>query len=956
MRPVLPILVTCLAGLAVACDDSASVPTSALELPIDFAYACEAEGGMQAPQNDETAAAINDTRMCPDVGGSQGELYGVVLDRHPPGLIVIQMNPAAGTRGFVDADFFVPGTSPIQVGAEPIQVLRAPDFSAFYVLSAGDRRIDRVVITGNEGAGVQVESSQIPLPGTPGLGLMVGDELFVAALDRAELWVVPATAGATPTLRTITPPGGGRILHMEAIPGDADSFIVTYRDRPVVARMSKDGVVLAQAGLVPACRDGLDNDGDEVADREDPDCRNMDDDDESDASGSPLVDVADPAVASFDGAAACDDGVDNDRDGLTDGDDAACDGDEAGELVPGCSDGIDNDGDGRIDGDDESCYSPLGALEGQAPADGPFHPTVIDAGDAGRFVYVLDERTGQIVVHELTAEGAFVRVDVNAEDVTPPALRSVPFSNPTGEVRESEALPAIRQPALARRGIKNIEILEGNAFNLASSRIRGELWERIIAPASPGEAPTVSFTANAAEWKPARCAPDRTDACAQPEHDDETWLLFGANLDGRLQLIEAVRRGAPIHRLAQRVSDPSSRTIDVSAPRLTLRGRLINARGEPREGYPFMGAAIEELLVERVDDESPAELRRFGIWPPADLEQAPSETWSVTYEGPIPGAGGALGRITAEGAETLTLFDAERAFCDDGVAAGDWVQLAVPIAAVDEELVHTIPVALDDGSVCPVAASDVALVEVRVASVGMSELVLDRSTVRLRPQLPVLDLDAIAAARMSRRACQQAVDDIDEVLGRPENLKTLTGLSAADLPARFSYQVRAGGVWSLVGTRSGFLHRQRWDGAACVVDEALEARLTGRLTERTGAVASYAQCPPPAEQLAYDTVEALAPAASRFENPSMLLDVFPGCERTAGGGIAAVASQQDTTFSFTITGPYQGSALSISDSILANGVPMLDFRRQQMQLDASARRASILQMRLGDPKVIATFE
>jgi hypothetical protein len=159
-----------------------------------------------------------------------------------------------------------------------------------------------------------------------------------------------------------------------------------------------------------------------------------------------------------------------------------------------------------------------------------------------------------------------------------------------------------------------------------------------------------------------------------------------------------------------------------------------------------------------------------------------------------------------------------------------------------------------------------------------------------------------------------------------------------------------------VGTKSGFLHRQRWDGTTCVVDDTLDTRFAGRIDERTAALSAYAQCPPPAEQLAQDAVEALAPAATRFLNPSFAVDVFPGCERDAEGAIVAAPSQQDTTFQFTVTGPNQGSALSTSDNILVTKVPMLDFRRQQIQLDTSARRASILQMRLGNPKVIVSFE
>ncbi len=47
---------------------------------------------------------------------------------------------------------------------------------------------------------------------------------------------------------------------------------------------------------------------------------------------------------------------------------------------------------------------------------------------------------------------------------------------------------------------------------------------------------------------------------------------------------------------------------------------------------------------------------------------------------------------------------------------------------------------------------------------------------------------------------------------------------------------------------------------------------------------------------------------------------------------------------------------SVSDAVALARVPLLDFRRQQVQLDTAAKRAAILQLRLGDPEVIVVFE
>lgn len=957
MRAFKP-LISLLAVTALsACDSDVSTPSSAFTHPIDFAYACEGDGKTVPPTNDETAATLNQTRMCPDLTENgqttQGDLFGVVLDRQPPSLMVLQLNPAAGTRTFIDANFFVPGVTGIPVGKAPVRVFTPADRSAFYVLSAGDQRVDRVVLERHVGGVLEHSSSTFPLPAAPidGAMILASSTLVVVPQTRAELWLYDLAADTTdsngPPLTTLPLPAIP--LRVEAAGPD---LLVTFRDRPTVAVYSTAGALLAEGGLVPACRNGLDDDGDGLADQLDPDCHDRDDDDESTATGSERI-ARPAALASFDGAAPCDDGVDNDGDGATDFPyDLACaSADDDGELRPQCGDGLDNDGDGRTDLDDESCYSPSQLKELQNPADGPFHPTFVDGGEYGRFVYVADERTGEIVVFDWDGT-TLTRVDVNAEDVTPPNLESVPFTDLSAEPTLTKSVPATRSPALSRQGIKNILITETNVAGLTSGRLRGELWDRIL-EASGEEAPSVSLSPNSAEWKPARCAPTRTDRCAQPAFDDATWFAFGPNLEGRIQLIEAIRRGTPVHRLAQRVTDLSQRNHDLSAPRLTLRGRLINARGEPQVGFPFVGPALEEELAARVASETPARFRRFGVWPPADFEATLNETWNVSYEGIVQNTSGRLGMFAAND----RFVDPNARFCELGAAPGDWLQLVVPVSAVDPRLIHTVPVTLADGRICPVRAETTATLEIPITAVGQAELVVDPSTVRLRPNKPTLDEDAISEAGLSRRLCQEALTALDNELGRPENLASATDLTPSMLPAAMTYNVRAAG-WIAVGTRSGFLHRQRWDRdkALCVEDTTLDERLSGRLTEIADATSKYTTCPPSVDALRHTQMDGFVDPDERFFNPSFGLDIFPACERNAQNQIVSAPSQQDTMFTFTVTGPQQGSALSVSDALLLMRVPLLDFRRQQVQLDAAARKASILQLRLGDPRVIITFE
>ncbi len=121
------------------------------------------------------------------------------------------------------------------------------------------------------------------------------------------------------------------------------------------------------------CNDGVDNDGDGLADWEDDDCLdgttgesvecsdNIDNDDDG------WVDQEDPDCVTgiFEdddtfGDYTCNDGLDNDGDGWIDADDLGCDAGDASEddgfnKAYECNDNIDNDGHGDIDSEDLRC-------------------------------------------------------------------------------------------------------------------------------------------------------------------------------------------------------------------------------------------------------------------------------------------------------------------------------------------------------------------------------------------------------------------------------------------------------------------------------------------------------------------------------------------------------------------------------------------------------------------------
>ncbi|MBK7947535.1 MAG: hypothetical protein IPK00_02055 [Deltaproteobacteria bacterium] len=141
-----------------------------------------------------------------------------------------------------------------------------------------------------------------------------------------------------------------------------------------------------EAGIVRVdCEDGLDNDGDGLADLADPGCTDVNDpseqnpgiacDDGLDNDADTLIDLADPGCTGPGDASeqndsiACDDGLDNDGDLLVDLADPGCanagDGSELNAAIA-CDDGADNDGDLLVDLADPGCSSPTDASEQNA--------------------------------------------------------------------------------------------------------------------------------------------------------------------------------------------------------------------------------------------------------------------------------------------------------------------------------------------------------------------------------------------------------------------------------------------------------------------------------------------------------------------------------------------------------------------------------------------------------------
>lgn len=124
---------------------------------------------------------------------------------------------------------------------------------------------------------------------------------------------------------------------------------------------------------IEVCNNGVDDDGDGVADCNDADCVTFSGcsnreicDNGTDDDGDGVVDCSDADCNSFGNCTAtgsgeiCDNGVDDDGDGLIDCNDADCNSFnncDGGSIVEICNNGRDDDGDGMIDCNDEDCNS-----------------------------------------------------------------------------------------------------------------------------------------------------------------------------------------------------------------------------------------------------------------------------------------------------------------------------------------------------------------------------------------------------------------------------------------------------------------------------------------------------------------------------------------------------------------------------------------------------------------------
>ncbi|MFT7624505.1 MAG: DNA-binding beta-propeller fold protein YncE [Myxococcota bacterium] len=353
-----------------ACTPEVARTTFHLEGPVDMVVVCrdaklpQVDGApVRQPCEDETA----------------GTLTGYVINSQRGSMARLNLY----NGDFFDDDAFIPGLSAVPVGGRPSSVVvdSSGDADILYVSNVASKSIIRID-AGQLGGTIPVAAVVTQgLPGRPTDMILAGGELLVALTDEATVARIPlAEFGTATTLQNIPLVGGSP--YSLAATADAATLYVGHADNAWVSVVDLvSGAETAQVPMADACFDGLDNNGDGLADTADWGCRWSSTGVESEM---PVGWVA-PEIPTLPG-----DALD----------------------LPRCMNGVDDDGDGAADfPDDPDCLGPTSTLE--TPWAGAPVLARVALSPEGGVLYALNRRSRTLVVIDTATN---TRVDVNAQD------------------------------------------------------------------------------------------------------------------------------------------------------------------------------------------------------------------------------------------------------------------------------------------------------------------------------------------------------------------------------------------------------------------------------------------------------------------------------------------------------------------------------------------------------------
>lgn len=756
----------CLAALWAAlysCSSPISSEQYSLSYPTAFAVVCQVEagGGYVGAHSDECAGDADGPRLTAFVANGPSGDIGII-------------DLASGDA--VDLDPMIPGYTRLHVGTYIADIAAEVGGRFVHALDT----VEMQLISVDTGT-YDVVRTPLPALATRIMYAPAQGQLVLSFPELSALGRVSLTADGLPADIELLEIGGSP----SAVVASPDGTLIVghLREQHVTVLDGASFAVIKRIGLVPACRDGLDNDDDGFIDGRDDGCMRGDDQDESDAPvvcapGEDPVDGEDGlSCVVVEELPACGNDLDDDDDGLTDLDDPGCadrldfdesteaDFDEATilEFLP-CSNGVDDDGDGLADlAQDSDCYGAGALSERGLPAPG----AEIAVGPDGRFAYVSHK--GLLVVAVLDLQTGRL-VDVN-----------------------------------------NV----GDEMYRRMRRKAGE-WALEFAY-EPGPA---AFHVV-----------------------DETTYAYTCDFGGRCSRLLVSEGDIPAHQ-PDSATEEDARTMG-SKPRLYIDGEELQMGYTPVAGYPNLGP----LLVETIDEEENLK-RYYGLEFTDDLRVHRNETWTVSYEGRLPGISDM--RAVQVGENELVVIGGN--LCEAGALAGYSFTFVAP-----------------DDVACDVLEAGMVY-DYKIESVGGDRVVL---------------------------AADSGWTEDEEEEGRIP----VGDVAAGCLAGSIEFSVRPASAFVVSGSRTGYLHNIVDSMDGCVPDEGGDPLFNGlahAATLKTGK--TLADCP------VTSAVESLA--VQPFANPLFSFTLYPACVEELDSSIHLVEHVRGTIWTFAVTSGFSSQTIS----------------------------------------------
>lgn len=296
------------------------------------------------------------------------------------------------------------------------------------------------------------------------------------------------------------------------------------------------------------------------------------------------------------------------------------------------------------------------------------------------------------------------------------------------------------------------------------------------------------------------------------------------------------------------------------------------------------------LVPQKATDTRPTTL----LAAPDNAYSFSSESWSVTYEGQVPGFTGAFGALSDEGGQ-LTFKDPAAGFCRKGVESEGDVTMHDVVQLTDEVCTFTRCSPAERQACLDTFGEAKALPLPKNRS-----LLIDKA---FDGQLTLANKHFVVTGGPDGFSLVDGPPDLNPI--RTCFGDTVDGKRVLPL---LRYVVRSSNSWVVVGGVSGFLHRKIADPAsadkACITDMTQPRIRNGRVSEL-----------PPLDQAARDQRapyedkrNAIEDICSRFINPTLQFAIRSGTSR----------SRQDMRL--TIGGRFAWQPLSIGAGSLAGAI------------------------------------